>query len=177
MNKVFEGSGLSNSVAIMKPTKEAAKRRLLMDFKTHIDQPDSSFICSPIENDIFRWLVVIFGTEGSMFEDGIFKLAMNFCHDYPYKPPQVKFLTKMFHPNVALDGIVCPEIIERNWTPATNVVLIVKRLQSLLDNPCSDKVTCYNPRAAELFLTNKGEYQKIVNNCVDESLKEDDFDI
>ena len=154
----------------MKTCKEAARQRLLIDFKTHIDQPDSSFICSPIENDVMKWIVVIFGTQGSLFEDGIFKLAMTFCQDYPYKPPQVNFLTKMFHPNVALDGTVCPEIIERNWSPATNVVSIVKRLQSLLDNPCSDKVTCYNPSATELFLTNKQEYEKFVNDCIDESL-------
>ena len=45
----------------MKPCKEVARRRLLKDFKTHIDQPDPSFICSPIENDIMKWIVVIFG--------------------------------------------------------------------------------------------------------------------
>ena len=61
-------------------------------------------------------------------------------------------------------------------SPATNIVSIVKRLQSLLDNPCSDKVTCYNPSATELFLTNKREYEKFFNDCVDESLKEDNFD-
>ena len=48
----------------MKPCKEAARRRLLIDFKTHSDQPDPSYICSPIENDIMKWIVVIFGTQG-----------------------------------------------------------------------------------------------------------------
>lgn len=33
------------------------------------------------------------------FEDGIFKLTLNFDETYPNKPPNVKFNSKMFHPN------------------------------------------------------------------------------
>jgi ubiquitin-conjugating enzyme E2 A len=36
------------------------------------------------------------------FEDGIFKLTLNFDETYPNKPPQVKFNSKMFHPNGSL---------------------------------------------------------------------------
>jgi len=33
------------------------------------------------------------------FEDGTFKLTLNFTEDYPNKPPIVRFVSKMFHPN------------------------------------------------------------------------------
>ena len=33
------------------------------------------------------------------FEDGTFKLAMEFTEEYPNKPPTVRFISKMFHPN------------------------------------------------------------------------------
>lgn len=33
------------------------------------------------------------------FEDGTFKLTMEFSEEYPNKPPTVKFVSKIFHPN------------------------------------------------------------------------------
>lgn len=33
------------------------------------------------------------------FEDGTFKLTIEFTEEYPNKPPSVRFISKMFHPN------------------------------------------------------------------------------
>ena len=33
------------------------------------------------------------------FEDGTFKLTIEFTEEYPNKPPTVRFVSKMFHPN------------------------------------------------------------------------------
>ena len=33
------------------------------------------------------------------FEDGTFKLTISFTEEYPNKPPTVRFVSKMFHPN------------------------------------------------------------------------------
>ena len=30
---------------------------------------------------------------------GVFKLSMEFTEEYPNKPPVVKFVTKVYHPN------------------------------------------------------------------------------
>ena len=126
------------------------------------------------ENDIMKWNAVIFGPDGSLYESGIFKLVMIFCREYPHKPPQIKFLSRIFHPNVSPDGTVCPKILLRNWSPAKTVALIIKSLIFLLDNPCLDDETNYNPKATDLFQTNKLHYKKFVNDCVDESLDDDD---
>jgi ubiquitin-conjugating enzyme E2 A len=37
------------------------------------------------------------------FEDGTFKLVLEFDESYPNKPPQVRFVSKMYHPNGARD--------------------------------------------------------------------------
>ena len=44
----------------------------------------SSLACSPHETP---------------FEDGTFKLTLEFTEEYPNKPPTVRFVSKMFHPN------------------------------------------------------------------------------
>lgn len=59
---------------------------------------------------------------------------MRFPSDYPYSPPSVKFLTKMWHPNVYENGDVCISILHpptddpqsgehpsERWNPTQNV--------------------------------------------------------
>ena len=53
--------------------------------------------------------------------------------EYPYKPPVVRFTSKMFHPNVHptgnvlpdLDGFVSLDILQNRWTPAYDVSAIL----------------------------------------------------
>ncbi len=46
------------------------------------------------------WQAVIFGPDDTPWEGGTFKLVLEFTEDYPNKAPSVRFLTKMFHPNI-----------------------------------------------------------------------------
>ena len=39
------------------------------------------------------------GPPDTPFEDGTFMLELQYPTDWPYKPPRVRFLTEMFHPN------------------------------------------------------------------------------
>ncbi|ENN83130.1 hypothetical protein YQE_00509, partial [Dendroctonus ponderosae] len=50
------------------------------------------------------WNAVIFGPHDTPFEDGTFKLTIEFTEEYPNKPPTVRFVSHMFHPNVYADG-------------------------------------------------------------------------
>ena len=40
-----------------------------------------------------------FSPHDTPFEDGTFKLTLVFTEEYPNKPPVVRFVSKMFHPN------------------------------------------------------------------------------
>lgn len=59
-----------------------------------------------------KWEAVIFGPEDTPFAGGIFKLKLEFCEEYPNKAPAVKFISKMFHPNVYADGSICLDILQ-----------------------------------------------------------------
>lgn len=56
---------------------------------------------APLDNNVMAWQAVIFGPDDTPWEGGTFKLLLEFTEDYPNKPPAVKFLSKLFHPNVS----------------------------------------------------------------------------
>lgn len=47
------------------------------------------------------------GPEGTPFEGGVFTTELNFPTDYPLSPPQMKFISEMFHPNGMLLTHIC----------------------------------------------------------------------
>ena len=68
---------------------------------------------------------MIFGPEGTEWEGGVFKLKMEFTDQYPNKPPNVKFVTEIFHPNVYTDGKICLDILMNNWSPVYDVLNVL----------------------------------------------------
>ena len=82
----------------------------MRDFKRMQTDPPDGVNGAPLDNDIMKWHAVIFGPEDTAWEDGTFKLSVEFTEEYPNKAPTVKFLTKMFHPNIYADGSICLDI-------------------------------------------------------------------
>uniref|UniRef100_A0A1I7YTL2 UBIQUITIN_CONJUGAT_2 domain-containing protein n=1 Tax=Steinernema glaseri TaxID=37863 RepID=A0A1I7YTL2_9BILA len=151
--------------------RSAAQRRLMLDFKRI--QQDPPFGCSgaPTEDDILVWHAVIFGPRSTPFEDGVFKLRLRFTEEYPNKPPSVKFISQMFHPNVYPDGAVCLDILQSRWSPTYDVAAVLLSLQSLLDDPNAKSPA--NPVAAMLYVENRADYNKRVHKTVEASLSDD----
>lgn len=69
------------------------------------------------------------------FAGGTFRLIMTFEETYPNRPPQVKFVSKMFHPNVYNNGELCLDILQNRWSPTYDVMAILTSVQSLLNDP------------------------------------------
>ena len=95
-----------------------------------------------------------------------------FSEEYPNKPPLVKFVTKMFHPNIYNDGKICLDILQNQWSPIYDVAAVLTSIQSLLSDP--NPASPANSEAAKLFADNKEEYQLRVQKVVEESWDDDD---
>ena len=52
--------------------------------------------------------------------------------DYPFKAPEVKFVTPCFHPNVDQYGNICLDILKEKWSAAYSVRTVLLSIQSLL---------------------------------------------
>lgn len=84
---------------------------------------------------IISHLPLSLSTADTPFEDGTFKLLLTFTDAYPNKPPSVKFLSRMFHPNVYANGELCLDILQNRWSPTYDVAAILTSVQSLLHDP------------------------------------------
>jgi|TARA_R110002003_G_scaffold70_24_gene6542 ubiquitin-protein ligase len=54
---------------------------------------------------------------------------MHFEEAYPNKPPGVKFISQMFHPNVYGTGELCLDILQNRWSPTYDVAAILTSIQ------------------------------------------------
>ena len=55
---------------------------------------------------------------------------------YPFQPVKMKFLTKVYHPNISsASGAICLDILKDKWTAAYNIQTVLLSLQSLLGEP------------------------------------------
>ena len=105
------------------------------------------------------------------FEDGTFKLTLTFDESYPNKPPTVKFLSRMFHPNVYTNGELCLDILQNRWSPTYDVAAILTSIQSLLHDPNPNSPA--NAEAAQLYRENMKEYVRRVKATVEASWLDD----
>ena len=102
---------------ITKKMSTPSRRRLMRDFAHLQNNAPPGVSAAPEDNNIMKWNAVIFGPEDTPFEGGTFRLIMQFCEDYPNKAPSVKFMCKMFHPNVYADGSICLDVLQKRWSP------------------------------------------------------------
>ncbi|KIJ49161.1 hypothetical protein M422DRAFT_161840 [Sphaerobolus stellatus SS14] len=92
----------------------------------------------PHEDNLRYFDVAITGPEGSPFERGIFKLELFLPEEYPMSPPKVRFLTKIYHPNIDKLGRICLDILKDKWSPALQIRTVLLSVQALLSAPNPD---------------------------------------
>ncbi|XP_042514663.1 ubiquitin-conjugating enzyme E2 11-like [Macadamia integrifolia] len=111
------------------------RKRLQKELEKITRDPPSHCSGGLVRNDIFKWQGAILGPVDTPFEGGVFFLSVCFPRDYPHKPPKIKFLTKVYHPNIDAKGNIHVDILKECWTPALTIDKVLLSLCSLLTDP------------------------------------------
>lgn len=94
-----------------------------------------NFVVDCENDDIYKWTAILDGPTGTPYENGKFKLKLIFPIDYPFKPPKVTFITKIYHPNINEAGAICLNILREDWNPVLSADKILLSISNLLETP------------------------------------------
>ncbi len=93
---------------------------------------------TPFQDDFRHFSVTLTGPPDTPFHSGIFKLELYLPDGYPMVPPKVRFLTKIYHPNIDKLGRICLDILKDKWSPALHIRHVLLSIQALLATPNPD---------------------------------------
>lgn len=97
---------------------------------------NSTVKISLCNNDYKHWKGYIEGPDETPYKGGFFQLDIKLPPQYPYKPPEIKFETKIWHPNVSSQtGVICLDILKDEWSPALTIRTALLSIQVLLCSP------------------------------------------
>ncbi|CAL9087553.1 unnamed protein product [Musa textilis] len=110
-----------------------------------LSEPAPGISASPSEDNMRYFNVMILGPSQSPYEGGVFKLELFLPEEYPMAAPKVRFLTKIYHPNIDKLGRICLDILKDKWSPALQIRTVLLSIQALLsapnpDDPLSDNI-------------------------------------
>lgn len=150
-------------------------------------KPVDGFSAGLVDDDnIYKWSILIMGPQDTLYEGGFFKATLEFPQEYPLRPPKMKFISEIWHPNVDKEGNVCVSILhepgddrwgyekpEERWLPVHTVETILLSVISVLADPNDESPA--NVDAAKQWREQLSAFKKKVAECVRKS-QESAFD-
>ncbi|ARF11237.1 ubiquitin-conjugating enzyme E2 [Klosneuvirus KNV1] len=138
-------------------SKTTITRRLGFEASEMKNTPPEHCSAGPKNDNLMQWEATIIGSKGSPFEGGIFNLTIKFPQNYPFRPPEVKFVTPVYHPNINKNGDICLDILKDQWSPALSISKVLLSICSLLTDPNPNDPL--DPSVAKIYKENKLEYE------------------
>ena len=136
--------------------------------------PDNCYAELSNAEDYFTWRVLLVGPRDTPYEDGHFYIEFKFPQDYPFKPVQMTFENKIYHPQVYERGyFTLSGRQEREyWSPAITVMVLMNLIKEMLINPDPEIAAVID--IAKKFKSNRAEFnihakewtEKFANNYV-----------
>ncbi|KAH7337276.1 ubiquitin-conjugating enzyme/RWD-like protein [Rhizoctonia solani] len=97
------------------------------------------------------------GPEDTPYQGGIYQVDIVIPDSYPFQPVKMKFITKVYHPNISsASGAICLDILKDAWSPVLTLKSTLISLQSLLCSPEPN-----DPQDAEVakhYLTSRSSF-------------------
>jgi ubiquitin-conjugating enzyme (huntingtin interacting protein 2) len=85
------------------------KHRILKEL-AELGKDDTSGVKARLvhEGNLQHMIGTLHGPEGTVYEGGIYDVDIEIPKQYPFEPPKMKFITKVWHPNISSQtGAIC----------------------------------------------------------------------
>uniref|UniRef100_A0A6B2LP16 UBC core domain-containing protein n=1 Tax=Arcella intermedia TaxID=1963864 RepID=A0A6B2LP16_9EUKA len=115
-----------------------ATRRIMRETQRLTSDSPPGITAAPYQDNLRYFQISMAGPSGSPYEGGLFRLELFLTGEYPMEPPKVRFLTKIYHPNIDKVGRICLDILKDKWSPALQISTLLVSIQALLSVPNPD---------------------------------------
>jgi ubiquitin-conjugating enzyme E2 D/E len=140
-----------------------ASKRLCKEFDILSDKYDIEVVGG--RPPVLEWQLALFGPDDSPYFGGTYLLNISIPEEYPFKPPEIKFVTKIYHPNINHKGEICLEILTDEWKPSNTILNVMEEISKLLSNPNPDDPMA--PEITKVFLKDRELFNKTANEWVE----------
>jgi ubiquitin-conjugating enzyme E2 M len=117
----------------------------------------------PNPNDLTAFEVTISPDTG-YWSGATYHFSFSIPPHYPHSPPKVECHTKIYHPNIDLQGKVCLNILREDWKPVLDINSVIYGLIYLFYEPNPDDPL--NHEAAELFRKDVRQFERLVTRTL-----------
>ncbi|KAI9783680.1 MAG: hypothetical protein M1839_003528 [Geoglossum umbratile] len=107
-------------------------RMFLSEIKAMIENQHEHMDVYISERNMGFWKVVMQGPPESPYEKGTWVLYIELGDAFPRKPPEVRFLTPILHPNITKHGRICHPILDREWNSSMHAYQVLQHVYGLL---------------------------------------------
>ncbi|KAH8725988.1 ubiquitin-conjugating enzyme/RWD-like protein [Phaeosphaeriaceae sp. PMI808] len=123
-----------------------------------VDQ-HSKIVVEPVKDDDFTHLRgQFYGPPDTPYEGGTFFVDIKIPNEYPFRPPLMRFETKIWHPNVSSQtGAICLDTLSSQWSPVLTIKSALISLQSLLSTP--EPKDPQDAEVAGMLIRNPAEFE------------------
>ncbi|XP_028620575.1 ubiquitin-conjugating enzyme E2 T isoform X1 [Grammomys surdaster] len=105
-------------------------------------EPPPGITCWQEKDQVDDLRAQILGGANTPYEKGVFTLEVIIPERYPFEPPQIRFLTPIYHPNIDSSGRICLDILKLPpkgaWRPSLNIATVLTSIQLLMAEPNPD---------------------------------------
>ncbi|TYJ55915.1 hypothetical protein B9479_003438 [Cryptococcus floricola] len=115
---------------------DARLRRVQKEIKDCAKDKTSGIAIEMIDENPFHLVGAFPGPPDTPYDGGYYEVDIVIPDTYPFQPVKMKFITKVYHPNVSsASGAICLDILKDAWSPVLTLKSTLISLQSLLCEP------------------------------------------
>ncbi|MCQ2820783.1 MAG: ubiquitin-conjugating enzyme E2 [archaeon] len=121
---------------------------------------------SPGDNpsNIMQFYVTYTPEKDSIWFGGQYKFSFTVDEKFPFNPPKVMCLTKIYHPNIDFQGNVCLNILKDDWRPTLTIATCIAGVYYLFTDPNPNDPL--NHEAANVMRDNINQFKENVKRSL-----------